>query len=47
MAENGNIAFVLTDLGHENSDGNGNDILEGQKTDIVNIIVRDIENHSS
>ena len=47
MAENGNIAFISTDFGHENSDGNGNDILEGQKTDVVNMIVRDIGNHSS
>ena len=47
MAENGNIAYILTDFGHKNSDGNENIILEGRKTKIVNIIVTDIGNHRS
>ena len=29
MAENGNIAYISTDFGHENNDVNGNIILRG------------------
>ena len=28
MAENGNIAYISTDFGHKNNDGNGNIIFE-------------------
>ena len=42
MAEN-----IATDYGYKNSDGNGNIILEPRKTEIDNVIVKDIGNHSS
>ena len=44
MAENGNVAYIATDFGQKNSDGNGHTILESRKTEIVNMIVTDIGN---
>ena len=47
MAENGNTAYILLDFGQKNNDGNGNIILEGRETEIINMIVMDVENHRS
>ena len=42
------FSVISTDLGHKNSNGNGNIIiLEGWKTEIINKIVTDIGNHRS
>ena len=46
MAENGNIAYISTDFGQKN-EGNGNIILKGQKTEIVDMIVTDVGNYKS
>ena len=45
MADKGKIRYILADLGHKKSDGNGNINLEGWK--IFNIIVTKFGNHSS
>ena len=47
MAENENIACILTDFGHKNSGENGDITLEGRKTEIVNIIATEIGNYRS
>ena len=47
MAENGNTAYMLLDFRQKNNDGNGNIILEGRETEIINLIVMDVENHRS
>ena len=47
MAKNGNTAYILLDFGQKNNDGNGNIILEGRETEIINMIVMDVENHRS
>ena len=43
MAEKENVAYISTNFWHKRSDGNGNVILEGRKTEIVT----DIENDRS
>ena len=47
MPENGNIAYISTDFGHKDNNGNESIILKGRKTEIVIIIVTDIGNHWS
>ena len=47
MTENENIAYISTDYGNKNSDGNGNIVLDDRKTEIVKIIVTEIGNHGS
>ena len=46
-AENVNVAYISTNFGYKNSDGNGHIILEGLKTEIFNIIATDIGYHRS
>ena len=45
IAENGNIACNSTDFGNKNSDRNESIILEGRKTEIVNIMATEIGNY--
>ena len=40
MSENGNVVYISTDFGHKNTDGDRNILLEGQKTEIANIILQ-------
>ena len=47
MVDNRKIAYFSAVFGHKQSDGNGNINLEGQKTEMFNIIVADIGNHKS
>ena len=47
MTKIGNIVYISTDFGHKKSDGNGNVMVEGQKTKIFNIIITDIGNYRS
>ena len=41
------IAYISADFGYKKSDGNGNVILKGRKTDIFDIIITDIGSHRS
>ena len=47
MAANVHIVYISADFGHKKSDENGNINLEGQNTEVLDIIVTDIGNHSS
>ena len=46
MADSGKIVYVLADFGHKKGDGNRIINLEGQTTEMFNIIVTDIRNYS-
>ena len=46
MADSGKIVYILADFGHKKGDGNRIINLEGQTTEMFNIIVTDIRNYS-
>ena len=47
VAEHGNLVHISADLDTQIVNEMESSILEGRKTEIVNIIVTDIENHRS
>ena len=42
ISKNEKIVYISADIGHKTSDGNGNNFLEGWKTEIFNVNFTDI-----